>query len=453
MDFEIKVAKSIDKHNMLSHGDTVVVAVSGGADSVALLMSLCALKDKYYLDIAVAHVNHMLRGKEAERDRDYVKSLADKLSLPFYLKEQDVSALAKEKGISEEMAGREVRYGFFNDIIREKGGGKIAVAHHRGDSAETTLINLIRGAGLNGLKGISPVNGNIIRPLIDCDRKSIEEYLKLKNIPYVTDSTNKENIYTRNIVRNLIIPQMESINPEAVSTIYEGTLSLAEDEDFISSVVAEYEVKCIKEATGKVEVDFTHIPDIHIAIKKRLILKACEIIKGNRKNISAIHLNAVLNLPTGGITSFGGVWAERSYDRFIFTPAPREALSYSYNIQGDGIVHIDETGKAFSFETVRADEVTSYEAGVIYLDADLLGEITIRSRSDGDSFRPLGLGGRKKVKDFLIDLKIPRQDRDSTTILESDGDVAALLPLRCSEDYKITDKTKNILMIREVHND
>lgn len=450
MDFEINVKKTIDKHKMLDRGDTVVAGVSGGADSVALLISLCALKDKYGLNIAIAHINHMLRGDEAERDRDYVISLAKRLSLPFYLKECDVSALAREKGISEEMAGREVRYGFFNEIIRKHGGGKIAVAHHRGDSAETTLINLIRGAGLNGLKGISPVNGNIIRPLIDCDRKSIEEYLEAKGIPFVTDSTNKESIYTRNIIRNRIIPEMEKINPDAVSTIYEGTVSLAEDDDFIAKAVAEYESLCLKKSDGEIEIDFAHIPHVHIAIKKRLILRACEIIKGDRKNISAPHLTSVLNLPTGGTASFGGIYVTRSYDRFIFTDTLHEFAPFSYNAKGDGLINIKETGKIFSFETISADKIAFYEKGVIYLDAGLLGGLILRSRRDGDTFRPLGLSGKKKVKDFLIDLKIPRRERSSIAVLESGGEIAAVLSLRCDERFKVTDKTKNILTIREV---
>lgn len=450
MDFEIRVAETIEKYNMLSHGDTVVAGVSGGADSVALLVSLCALKDKYNLNIAVAHINHMLRGSEAERDRDYVKSLAKKLSLPFYLKECDVSAIAAERGISEEAAGREVRYAFFNEILCALGGGKIAVAHHRGDSAETTIINLIRGAGLNGLKGIAPVNGRVIRPLINCDRKSIERYLEAKRVLFVIDSTNKKNIYTRNIIRNLILPEMEKINPDAVSTIYEGTQSLAEDDDFISSVAREYEKECLTKTYGGVEVDFTHAADLHIAIKKRLILKACEIIKSDRRNISATHLASVINLPTGGTTSFGGVYVTRSYGRLIFADTPHESSPFSYNTKGEGEVCIKETGKTFSFEKVTADKVTAYEKGVLYLDADLLGELTLRNRQDGDTFRPFGLNGSKKVKDFLIDLKIPRHERDALAVLESDGSIVALLPLRGDDRFRVTDKTENILMIREV---
>lgn len=450
MDFERKVIETVKKYSMLSPGDTVVAGVSGGADSTALLTVLCALKEKFNLNIIVAHINHMLRGDEAKRDSDYVRGLAEAQGLPFYLKECDVSKMAKDMGISEEAAGREVRYGFFNEILALNGGGKIAVAHNKGDSAETTVINLIRGASLKGLKGIAPVVGNVIRPLAECDRKSIEDYLTRKSITFMTDSTNGENIYTRNIVRNCILPQMQKINPNVISTIYENSLTLAEDEDFIISVCREYEKQCIKADEGSAEVDFSLIPDMHIAVKKRLLIRCCEILKGSSRDISSANLSSVISLPTGGVTSFNGIFVRRSYGKFIFTLMPHSTSDFSYNVIAGGNITIYETGKTYSLSTVPANAVTEYEKGVIYLDADTLGSLKIRSRANGDSFSPLGLGGTKKVKDFLIDLKIPRDQRDTLGILESDGQIAALLCLRGDDRFKVTDSTDTILMIREV---
>ncbi len=446
MNLEKIVLKTIDKYNMLSPGDTVVIGLSGGADSVALLTVLCAVKHKYNLHLHAAHINHMIRGEEAERDAKYSRLIAEANGVEFHILKCDVPALSKELGMSEEMAGRKVRYEFFNSISPN---AKIAVAHHKCDSAETTLINLMRGSSLNGLKGIVPVNGNVIRPLIDCDRTQIEKYLLEKSIAFVTDSTNAENIYTRNTVRNVIIPAMEKINPNVVSTIYENSRILADDEDFISTTCKEYESKYITCANNCVTLNLKN--DIHISVKRRLIMRSCEILSGSRQGISGDNIESVLTLPTGGKTFFNGIYAERSYDKFIFTESVKTVQKFSYNITSPCILPISETNKTYIFEILQKNEISAYKNGVIYLDADKLGTLSVRSRKDGDIFSPLGLGGRKKVKDFLIDLKIPRDERAALPILESNGKIAAILCQRADDAYKVTEKTTKILKISEGH--
>lgn len=448
MEFEKKIAKTVEKYSMLSPGDTVVIGLSGGADSVALFKVLCALKDKYTLTLHAAHINHMIRGDEAKRDADYARKLAEESGVAFHLLECDVPQKAAELGISEEMAGRQIRYDFFNEILSDR--GKIAVAHHKGDSAETTLINMIRGSSLNGLKGISPIKGNIIRPLIECDRSEIEEYLINLNIPFMTDSTNSQDIYTRNMVRNRIIPAMGQINPNIVSTIYENSRLLGDDEDFINHVCSEYERICITAADDSVVLDFSKIPNMHMVARRRLVIRSCEIMSGTRQGISAANVESVLTLPTGGRTSFRGIYAQRSYEKFIFTHSIENPLPFSYKVTPPAKAVINETGKAYNLEIVSANDISFYEKGVIYLDADTLGELTLRSRRDGDVFSPLGLGGNKKIKDFLIDLKIPRSQRATIPVLESDNKITALLCLRADEAYKVTQTTTKILKISEV---
>ncbi|MBQ6998996.1 MAG: tRNA lysidine(34) synthetase TilS [Clostridia bacterium] len=438
------VLKTVDKYNMLSPGDTIVIGLSGGADSVALLTVLCALKQRYNITLHAAHINHMIRGNEAERDAKYAKSIAEANGVEFHLLKCNVPAMAEELGISEEMAGRKARYDFFNSISTN---AKIAVAHHKGDSAETTLINMMRGSSLNGLKGISPVNGNIVRPLIECDRCQIEKYLLEKNISFVTDSTNAENIYTRNIVRNVIIPAMEKINPNLISTIYENSRILADDEDFISSVCAEYENKCISTNDNCIVLNLEN--NMHISLKRRLVMRSCEILSGSRQGISSDNIESVLSLPTGGKTFFHGIYTERSYDRFIFSQSVKNAIEFSYNITSPCTLSIPETNKTYLFEIIQMTDLSAYENGVIYLDADKLGTLTVRSRKNGDIFSPIGLGGRKKVKDFLIDLKIPRHLRATLPILETDGKTAAILCQRADDAYKVTTKTTKILKISE----
>ena len=231
--FELYVEATIKKYNMLDVGDTVIAGVSGGADSVAMLHTLCSLRDKYKLHIICAHLNHGIRGEEAQRDTDYVKQLCGKLGVECITEYKDIPAIAAESRQSEELAGRNQRYMLFEKLLKEAGGGKIAVAHNKNDSVETVLIKLTRGCSLNGLRGIAPVNGNIVRPLIECDRASIEQYLHDSHVPYMTDSTNNENIYTRNIVRNSVIPVLQSINPGFVNTVFANSRLIAEDDDYL----------------------------------------------------------------------------------------------------------------------------------------------------------------------------------------------------------------------------
>ena len=412
MDFEKNVLKTIDKYSMLSSGDKVVIGLSGGADSVALALVLSRLASFLGITLHAAHVNHKIRGTEAERDSDFARETAEKLGMKIHLLECDIPKKAKIDGISEEMAGRYVRYDFFGRIAEEIGGGKIAVAHHMGDSAETVLINLIRGASLNGLGGIAPVKGNIIRPLIECERADIEKYLSDCGFSFVTDSTNAENIYTRNIIRNKIIPVMESINPNFINTLSENASLLREDNEFIELCCKSYEDKCISKEVNCVIADFSGLA-LHPAAKKRLIIRAIEILSGNRQNISSANIKSILALPTGGRTEFGGIYAQRSYEKYIFSliPSYESKREFSYIINYPSTVKIAETGKTYRFDIISADSFSHYEKGAVYLDVGSARKIVMRNRKDGDLFSPLGLVGNKKVKDFLIDLKILPQGR------------------------------------------
>lgn len=444
MDFEKKVLETIEKYNMLSSGDTVVVGLSGGADSVALFLTLCALKEKFSLNLIAAHVNHMIRGDEAKRDCDYARKIALDKGVPFHLLECDVPSLAKAEGISTEAAGRNARYGFFKKIAP---GAKIAVAHHIADSVETTLINLIRGASLKGLRGILPVNGSVIRPLILCTRCEIEDYLKSKNTLFMTDSTNSENIYTRNIIRNTIIPQMEKINPSLISTVFENSLILKDEEDLISGILKDYEEKLITKKDGSVYLKTDE--KLHIAIKRRLIMASFNLLDNSIK-LSNSAIENVLSLTNGKKTFFANVCVQKNYDEIVFSKGYQKQESFSIDIDEYGKIKVSETGKTYDFKIASREDVTSYEKGCIYLDADKIGNLKMRSRRDGDFFYPLGLGGRKKVKDFLIDLKIPKSKRDTLPVLESDGVISAILCLRADDAYKVTKETKKILIISEV---
>lgn len=251
-DFAEKVRSVAERHEMLQDGDEVIVGLSGGADSTALLCVLNELKTEYNLKLVAAHVNHGIRGAEADRDEAFCKKLCGKLGIQIYAFHIDIPELAKERGVSEEVAGRDARYEFFTGLAGEK--GKIATAHNAQDTVETMLLNLCRGTGLKGLTGIPPVrfvehkagcrsdetiNTMVIRPLIECERTEIEAYLEEIGQDFVTDSTNLEDEYTRNRIRHNVIPELVAVNGNAVGNVMRCISTLKEDSDFLEALAQE----------------------------------------------------------------------------------------------------------------------------------------------------------------------------------------------------------------------
>ena len=235
-----KICNTIDKHNMLIYGDSVLAALSGGADSVCLLISLCKLKEKYNLSVFAAHLNHKIRGEEADSDEMFAMNLCEKLGVPFFSKSEDVLKYAKDNSLTSEEAGRVLRYEFFDEICNKHSISKIATAHNLNDNTETVMMRFIRGSGINGLCGIPYVNGNIIRPLLDIKRAEIETFLDAENQDYVTDKTNKEPIYFRNKVRLNLIPEIErEYNPNFKETLSSNISLYRDAAGFLESIVSQ----------------------------------------------------------------------------------------------------------------------------------------------------------------------------------------------------------------------
>ena len=304
-----KVRENILKNNLLQDGDKIILGLSGGPDSVFLAYVLEYLKksfrEKYNISysIVACHINHMIR-EEAGDDEELAKSYAEKYGWEFYLLHSNVQALAKESKMSEEECGRNVRYEFFNKILEEKGGTKIAVAHNAGDNAETVLHNFMRGAGLNGLCGISIKNGNIIRPILNIRKNEILEYLDENRIEYNIDRTNKELIYTRNKIRNDLIPKIENeYNPNIIDTINRMSEKISEDMQFIDGVAEkEYASMLINKSKDGLRLNIRNFKDKNKAIKSRVILLAIEDILGTVKGIESRHLEEISNLFDNSIT-------------------------------------------------------------------------------------------------------------------------------------------------------
>ncbi len=447
LEFETKVLNTIISNNMLSSGDRVVVGVSGGADSVALL---CVLKriEKLDLSISVCHINHNIRGAEADRDENFVRELCKKMDVPIYVLSADVPKIARENRISTELAGRNVRYEFFEKIKKQTNSDKIAVAQNKNDFAETVFLNLTRGCTLNGLKGITAVRDDIIRPLISAKRCEIEAYLDEIGMDFVTDSTNLENEYSRNIVRNLVFPALSKINPSLVDTIYKNSGYIKDDNDFIEGYADELYKRVSEVTKSKVAVDTGKTVNEHIAVKRRIILRAIKDLKGDVKNIESEHIDSILNLSkTGTKFTAQNLTVYYNYGILTFELEKCESADFSYEIVYGTGIKIQSTGEKYYFELCSADEMVKGK-NIQYLSADALPEnIKIRNRREGDRFNPYGMTGYKKLKDFFIDIKIPSQNRGNIPLLADGNEIIAVLGHRISNKYAVTKDTKLVLKI------
>lgn len=317
---EDKVLKTIKQYNMIESGDKVVIGVSGGPDSMTLLNILNNLKEKLNIKIYVAHINHMIR-IEADEETEYVKSFCEKIGVEFFAKRIKVEEEAKKLKIGTEEAGRNIRYNFFEEVANKVGANKIATAHNSNDNAETVLMNIIRGTSVSGLKGIEKVrDGKFIRPIIECNRKEIEEYCEEQNLDPRYDKSNQENIYTRNKIRNLLIPYLQKeFNPNIIEGINRLSSIATEEEQFLNKVVEnEYKKLLIsadtenkefkqskryidekqrgKEEKNTIVLNLKEFNKLDYVIKARLILYTITIVAGKATGIEKIHIDDIIKL-------------------------------------------------------------------------------------------------------------------------------------------------------------
>ena len=297
-----KVLETIKKYNLISKNDKIVVAVSGGPDSMCLLHILLSLREEYNLELNVAHINHMIR-ENAIIDEEYVKAFCEENNVKLFVKKADVLSISKENRIGTEAAGRKVRYEFFNEVKEMTSSNKIAIAHNKNDKVETVLLNLIRGTGTYGLIGIEPKNGIYIRPLLEIERKDIEEYCKINNINPRIDESNFQNIYNRNKIRNVVIPFIEKeFNPNIINTISRLSDIVKEEENYFNELVElEYKNIVIEETNDYIKLNLREFNKINIVIRKRLIFYTINKLLGNTMGIEKIHVEDIIKLCSNNI--------------------------------------------------------------------------------------------------------------------------------------------------------
>ena len=317
-----KIIETIKENAMFNKGDKIIVGVSGGPDSMCLLHILNTLRNTYFIDIVAAHLNHGLRGKDADEDEEYVKKFCENNNIEFYSKRVNIDELSNAWGISSEMAGREARYSFFQELFSKLDANKIAIAHNANDQCETILMRIIRGTGLEGLEGIKPVrDGRYIRPLIKITRDEIEDYCDKNNINPRIDKTNLENIYSRNKVRLELIPYIkENFNSHIIEVVNRLGENIKVDNDFMEKKSKEFFGKYCIMTPNKVKIKSEAFNE-HKALLSRMIRKAVEVIKGNLVNFERVHVEYVISLQRGNtgkeIELPGGIRALNNYGEII----------------------------------------------------------------------------------------------------------------------------------------
>lgn len=428
MKFKSQIQRHIEEKQLFTINDKVLVALSGGADSVALLRVLLELG----YTCECAHCNFHLRGEESNRDEAFVHALCRNLNIPLHVKHFETEAYAKEKQISIEMAARELRYAWFEDLRKEMEAQVIAVAHHRDDSVETFLLNLIRGTGINGLKGINPKNGCIVRPLLGISRADILDYLHHLKQDYVTDSTNLQDEYMRNKIRLNLLPLMETMNPSIVETIQETAQKLSEVADIYHENRQFTLQNTVKE--GKNNEKSMFIKEVLEDVAPLSLLHEWLSPKGfNSSQIKDIYLS---------------MKTEQSGKRFLSSDwellRDRENLVLKPRI-------LEEKTPVLDIKTVEITPNFTLlkDKNIAFLDADkVVLPLEIRKWKQGDKFVPFGMKGKKKVSDYLTDKKFSLFEKERQYVACSEGKIVWLIGERTDDRFKITENTKRALALK-----
>lgn len=444
-----KFKNFIEENNLIEKGDSIVNAVSGGSDSVFMFEMLLAIKDDYDLKIIVSHVNHGLRGAEAQRDEDFVKKLAEKNGLIYEVEHIDMAGYAKEHSLTCEEAGRKLRYLFFEEIKEKYKADKVAIAHNENDVAETIFLNIFRGTGLDGLESIPLRRDFYIRPILCFEKSEILDFLKENNIRYVDDSTNFTNDYKRNMIRNEIIPFIKkNFNENIVSSMSRLASIAKENNLYLEDIINDKYINIVKSNT----IDREGFNELNHYEKTLVLRKFLRENLNYLNNISKDNIEDMINLislDSGKKYDIDGKhYLVNDFDKTIFKKLDINELSeeISLDFKLDKVYNI--YGSKFKF--VLSDKILSKK----YLDYDLLtGKLSLRNRRSGDRFNPFGMKGSKKIKDYFVDKKVSSDDRSKVLFLMNDDEIAYVVGHDIADKYRARSKTKNYLNVIMEGND
>lgn len=461
---EIKIARYIEQHKLILPGERILLALSGGPDSVCLFQLLLDLREKLDFSLGVAHVNHGLRGRDSEADETFVRELANSHNVGIHVTAVNVPELIKCQGTGTEETARRVRYEFFRRTMAEEGYAKTALAHNLNDQAETILHRLLRGAGLNGLAGMRPIrDGLYIRPLLETRRRDIEAWLREQGMSYRTDTSNFSLDYTRNRIRRELVPAMQEYNPDLLGSLNAMARSLSWDRSYLEEEAARLAPRFITEEEDALILgkEAFELPE---AMTSRFVIEAVTRLKGARTDIHSGHILDTLTLQRGetgkSLDLGGGVMVYNHYGQLEFSLGRRSQLT----LPSDSAREEAPSGEAeipvnlgslprtvelppyrISFDLKRPG---GHWTGGTLDAAKISGDLKVRRRRAGDTMQPLGMTGHRKVKSIFIDGKVHRGIRNLVPLVtDGTGEIAYIHPGITGESFRIDEKTDRIIYI------
>lgn len=467
-----KAIAFMEKYNMISENDLVAAGVSGGADSLCLLFVLLEYQKRVPFDLVVVHVNHMIR-EDACHDEEFVREICDRKKIPFYVKRADVKNLARGLHMSEEETGRKVRYEAFREALEiskksENQRGKIAVAHHQGDSAETVLFHLFRGTGIYGMAGIMPVHDNIIRPLLNCSRKEIEEYLVNSGLEWCIDCTNGEDTYTRNKIRHHILGYADKeINDKATEHIAKAALQMVSLREYLEFEVAKMMTEIAETGQESIVIHVEKLKAYPEFLQNQFLLSVMDKMIPGRKDIGSEHIQGIWNLlaktGTKKMNLPGDLEAVKEYQTLRIkkqkTPDDVEneqkelcLIEKEKPVWNENSTKIyclkDGTRLEISFRIPEDLERIEENKYTKYFDYDKINNcLSLRFRQSGDYIFFNDKGQKKSLKEYFIHEKIPASVRDKVPLIADGNHILWIVGYRISAYYKITKETKRIIQI------
>jgi tRNA(Ile)-lysidine synthase len=461
---EERVLGFIQQYRLISGDKKLVVAVSGGPDSVCLLHILTKLQKELKVKLHVAHLNHQLRGAESEADADYVAALARQLGIPATIEGRDVKGYRAQKHLSLEEAAREVRYSFLAQVAGSIGAERVALGHTRDDHIETILMHLIRGTGTRGLRGLQPCTerksetGSIVvlRPLLEISHQETEDYCQSYNLMPRLDVSNLSLSPLRNRIRHQLLPLLRSYNPGIAQALLRTGQIARDDITFLDKEVDQLWDEVAQEAGKTIVLDKAKFDQLPPALKRYLLRAAAERLLGNAKDIEMRHIEEVISAltkPAGKRLSLpGGLIFSIEYDRYLLAPdfaalSPFPTLKgeVQLNIPGETVI----PGWRVEVAIINREGMTEKGDFTAHLDLGKTGDkLVVRSRRRGDRFQPLGLGQPKKLSEFMIDAKIPQAWRGKIPVVCSPSQIVWVVGWRIDDRVKVSEKTKQILCLK-----
>jgi tRNA(Ile)-lysidine synthase len=453
-----RVLKGVRKHQMFPRGARVLVALSGGPDSMALLHLLRGLEDRAELTIAgVAHVNHQLRGAEADADEQFCRDTAAAIGLPIEVGRADVASFARESGRSIEDAARSMRYAFLDEAAKRLHADVIAVGHSLNDQAETFLLRLIRGAGSRGLGAIRPRTGKIVRPLLEISRAELRRHAAEHRLRFREDATNRDVRIPRNRVRHELIPVLEQYSPSIVATLARAAEVARQDEEYLESVAIESAASIVLRTERGTEIDVAALNALPPALASRVVRQALAATAPERF-FGFDHIQCVLNLASGGeageSAALPGQSAVRRGGRVVLGQQPEEPFSNFFRFPLSIPGEVAHDGWAVSAQPVAGSAELGPQRArggeVLVAATSLRGPLAVRNRRPGDRFKPLGMDGRgRKLQDFFVDRKIDRFVRDRLPlVVDQDDRIVWVVGQSVAEDFRVTEPSQGVILLK-----